>query len=85
MTFVNMKASAFLVREERFNLVTTAIIFTGLIAIREAGHQVKRSIVAIAPPANQVQAQRSLLGKTNLVTLENLTFFQRISVNWLTL
>jgi hypothetical protein len=33
MTFVNMKASTFLVGERRFNLETTAIIFAGLIAI----------------------------------------------------
>lgn len=80
-----MKTAAFLIREEGFNLETAAIVSASLIAIVQAGYQIERSIITAASPANQVQTQRSFLGKTDLVALENLSFDQWVGTNWLTL
>jgi hypothetical protein len=82
---MDMKAAAFLVREEGFDLETTPILFAGLIAIQEIGDQVKRFFISTAPPANQVQRHFCTLRKTDLMALEHLPFRPRVIPDWLAL
>ena len=81
MALVNVKATAFLVGEEGFDLEATAVKTTGLISIGYIGDQKDRFFVATAPPANQVERYGGVLGEADLVAMEELTFRQRISAN----
>ncbi len=83
MAFVKVKSPAFLAGKEGFNLETSAIIFAGLIATGQIGHQVERSIVTTAPPPNEVQSQRCAWRETNLIALKYMPFFQWIRTDCL--
>lgn len=55
MALVNVKATAFLVGEEGFDLEAAAIKTAGLIRIGQVGNQEDGFFVATTPPANQVE------------------------------
>jgi len=83
MALVNVKATAFLVGEEGFDLEAAAVKTTGLICIGQVGDQEDGFFVATTPPANQVERYRGVLGEADLMAMKELTLSQRISANGL--
>jgi hypothetical protein len=55
MALVNMKASALLVGEERFNPKSSSVILAGFIGVRAVGDEKNGFWIGRTPPTNHIQ------------------------------
>lgn len=66
MAFMNVKTSAFLVREKSLDLKAAAIILTGQVGIGNITDQIDELLMATAPPADQVHRNSGFWGKLDV-------------------
>src|ERR1700674_2167722 len=63
MAFVQVEATALLIRKERFNVEAFGIVIAGLIHQAEIGDQVERLALVLVPPGNRQERAIAPLGE----------------------